>query len=88
LTAARRMSPVEIWTDPSISVSSLATVPFPAPGAPNKMIFIWYCLHFIFETFEKWLRRGSKIFSAKKMTRQHHDSGQTVNVLSGKAENL
>jgi hypothetical protein len=26
-----------------------------------------------FQTFEKWLRRGSKIFSAKKTTRRNSD---------------
>jgi len=40
------------------------------------------------ETFEKWLRRVSKIFSAKRTTRRHRDSGQAENVLSGKAENI
>jgi hypothetical protein len=39
-------------------------------------------------TFEKWLRRGSKIFSAKKTTGRYHDAGRTVNVISGKAENI
>jgi hypothetical protein len=39
-------------------------------------------------TAEKWLRRVSKIFSAKKTSRRHHDSGHTVNVISGKAENI
>jgi hypothetical protein len=40
------------------------------------------------ETAGKWLRRDSKIFSAKKTTRDDHDSWQTINVLSGKAENI
>jgi hypothetical protein len=34
------MSPVEICTDPSASVSIFATVPFPAPGAPKRINFI------------------------------------------------
>jgi hypothetical protein len=32
------------------------------------------------ETFEKWLRRGSKIFSAKRTYRYNHDTLHTVNV--------
>jgi hypothetical protein len=40
------------------------------------------------ETFEKWLRRASKIFSAKRTTRRNHGGFQTVNVISGKAENI
>jgi hypothetical protein len=40
------------------------------------------------ENYEKWLRRVSKIFSAKKTTRGDHDSGQAINVISGKAENI
>jgi hypothetical protein len=40
------------------------------------------------ETFEKWLRRVSKIFSAKKMIRCNHDILKTVSILSGKAENI
>jgi hypothetical protein len=40
------------------------------------------------ETLEKWLRRGSKIFSAKKKTGCNHDILQAVNIFSGKAENL
>jgi hypothetical protein len=42
----------------------------------------------LFITPEKWLRRGSKIFSAKKTTRRNHDILQTINVISGKAETL
>jgi len=41
-----------------------------------------------FETFEKWLPRGSKIFSAKKTTGRNQDILQTVNIPSGKAENI
>jgi hypothetical protein len=37
LTAARSMSPVEIWGIPNFSQINLACVPFPAPGAPNKI---------------------------------------------------
>jgi len=44
--------------------------------------------HTIIETFEKWLRRGSKIFSAKKTTSHNHDRLHTVDVISGKAENI
>ena len=36
-TAERRMSPVEIWTEPSWALSILATVPLPAPGAPRRI---------------------------------------------------
>jgi hypothetical protein len=37
LTAARSMSPVEIWGMPNFSQINLACVPFPAPGAPNRI---------------------------------------------------
>jgi hypothetical protein len=37
---------------------------------------------------EKWLRRVSKIFSAKKTTERDHDAGRIVNIISGKAENI
>jgi hypothetical protein len=37
LTAARSMSPVEIWGIPNFSQINLACVPFPAPGAPNRI---------------------------------------------------
>jgi len=40
------------------------------------------------ETAEKWLRRDLKFFSAKKTTRGDHDFWQTINVLSGKTENI
>src|SRR5208337_3695351 len=40
LTAARRMSPVEIWGIPYLSMSFFAWVPFPAPGPPNRIRFI------------------------------------------------
>jgi hypothetical protein len=40
------------------------------------------------ETPEKWLRRGSKIFSAKRTASRNHDRLQTVNVISGNAENI
>jgi hypothetical protein len=40
------------------------------------------------ETFEKWLRRASKIFSAKKTAGRNHDIRQAVNVISGRAENI
>ena len=38
--AALRISPVDIWGIPYFSIKNLAWVPFPAPGAPNNMIFI------------------------------------------------
>jgi hypothetical protein len=41
-----------------------------------------------FETLEKRLRYGSKIFSAKMTTICNHDTIQSVNVISGKAENI
>jgi hypothetical protein len=41
-----------------------------------------------FETAEKWLRRVSKIFSAKKTTSRYHDILQAEYVISGKAENI
>jgi hypothetical protein len=31
------MSPVEIWGMPNFSQINLACVPFPAPGAPNRI---------------------------------------------------
>jgi hypothetical protein len=31
------MSPVEIWGIPNFSQINLACVPFPAPGAPNRI---------------------------------------------------
>jgi len=40
------------------------------------------------ETFEKWLRRVSQIFSAKRTSGCNHDLWSAVNVISGKAENL
>jgi len=36
--------------------------------------YVTNLLPFVFETFEKWLRRASKIFSAKKTTRRNHDA--------------
>jgi hypothetical protein len=36
-TAARSMSPVDIWGIPNFSQINLACVPFPAPGAPNRI---------------------------------------------------
>src|SRR5258708_16425946 len=39
-TAARRMSPVEIWGIPNSANSFFACVPFPAPGGPSKAMFI------------------------------------------------
>jgi hypothetical protein len=41
-----------------------------------------------FESFEKWLRCDSKIFSAKKTTSVNHDRLQTADIFSGKAENI
>ena len=41
---ARKMSPVDTWGIPYFSAIIFAWVPFPAPGAPNMMIFI-ICLH-------------------------------------------
>ena len=40
LTAARRMSPVDIWGIRYSSTSILACVPFPAPGGPSKIMFM------------------------------------------------
>jgi hypothetical protein len=40
------------------------------------------------EALEKWLRRGSKIFSAKRITSRNHDILQNINVIAGKAENI
>ena len=37
LTAARSISPVEIWGIPNFSQINFACVPLPAPGAPNKI---------------------------------------------------
>ena len=37
LTAARSMSPVEIWGMPNFWQMNAACVPFPAPGAPSKI---------------------------------------------------
>ena len=37
LTAARNMSPVEIWGMPNFWQRNAACVPLPAPGAPNRM---------------------------------------------------
>jgi len=39
-TAARRMFPVEMVGMPSFWLIISAWVPFPAPGAPKRMIFI------------------------------------------------
>ncbi|MOA48152.1 hypothetical protein D3C78_1708580 [compost metagenome] len=36
-TAARSMSPVEIWGMPKCWVRNAAWVPLPAPGGPSKM---------------------------------------------------
>ena len=36
-TAARNMSPVEIWGILKCSLINAACVPLPAPGAPNKI---------------------------------------------------
>ena len=40
LTAARSMSPVEIWGMPYFWQMKAACVPLPAPGAPNKISFM------------------------------------------------
>ena len=37
LTCARSMSPVEIWGMPYFSLMTLAWVPLPAPGPPNRI---------------------------------------------------
>ena len=39
-TAALNISPVDIWGIPYFSQINCACVPFPAPGAPSKMIRI------------------------------------------------
>ena len=39
-TAARKISPVEIWGTLYFSAIILAWVPLPDPGAPNKAILI------------------------------------------------
>lgn len=39
-TAARRMLPVEMVGMPNFRLMISAWVPLPAPGAPNRMIFI------------------------------------------------
>jgi hypothetical protein len=41
-----------------------------------------------FETFEKWLRRVSKIFPAKKMLGPNDDILKAGSVTTGKAENI
>ena len=38
--APLKMSPVEIWGISYFLINSFAWVPFPAPGAPNNIIFI------------------------------------------------
>src|SRR3954468_10919631 len=41
LIASRSMSPVESWTRPRPAIKCWAWVPFPAPGGPSRMMFIW-----------------------------------------------
>jgi hypothetical protein len=40
------------------------------------------------ETFEKWLRRGSKIFFASDLFMSYYDKIQAFNFNPGKAKNL
>jgi hypothetical protein len=42
LTAARSMSPVDIWGIANFCVMNVACVPFPAPGPPSKIRRIVY----------------------------------------------
>ena len=60
-TAARNMSPVEICGIPIFSIISFACVPFPAPGAPNKITLIFLVLLscriiqvILFDTLHSW----------------------------------
>src|SRR5690606_33421575 len=57
LTAARSISPVEIWGISKRSVINWAWVPLPAPGAPNMMIRITLCSHCFILSFEKLWQR-------------------------------
>jgi len=62
---------------------------FAAPLSHLKKIYKIIVINEILdETSEKWLRRGSKIFSAKRTASRNHDRLQIANVISGNAENL
>ena len=57
-TAARSMSPVEIWGIPYFWQMKVACVPLPAPGAPNKMSLMLFSSDQLF-------------LSAPRIARQH-----------------
>src|SRR5690606_23676773 len=49
LTAARSMSPVEIWGMPNFSVMNAACVPLPAPGGPSRINRMNTSLNYAFQ---------------------------------------
>ena len=50
LTSSLKISPVDIWTILNLLIRNFAWVPFPAPGGPNNIKFIYLLapLNFVF----------------------------------------